>query len=157
MTDLPPGFSPQLGAVYDGWFNYPVRVYPHHTDYAGMVWHGSYLTWMEEARVECLRSVGISFEDLVAAGVNLPVVNLSMRYHLPAKMGEDLIVMTKLQTPEKLRLNWEYQIRTETDLCVSALVTLVAVDMEKNKIFRTLPSPLDDAIARLMGNEIIPN
>jgi acyl-CoA thioester hydrolase len=157
MTDLPPVFSPQLGAVYDGWFNYPVRVYPHHTDYAGMVWHGSYLTWMEEARVECLRSVGISFEDLVAAGVNLPVVNLSMRYHLPAKMGEDLIVMTKLQTPEKLRLNWEYQIRTETDLCVSALVTLVAVDMEKNKIFRTLPSPLDDAIARLMGNEIIPS
>lgn len=157
MTDLPPVSFRQLGAVYDGWFNYPVRVYPHHTDYAGTVWHGSYLTWMEEARVECLRSVGIGFEDLVSAGINLPVVNISIRYHLPAKMGDNLLVMAKLQTPEKLRLNWEYQIRTETELCVTALVTLVAVDMERNKIFRTLPSPLDSAIARLMGNEIIPN
>ncbi|MEE3719909.1 thioesterase family protein [Tumidithrix elongata RA019] len=158
MTDLPPiSPLPQLGAVYDGWFNFPVRVYPHHTDYAGVVWHGSYINWMESARVECLRSVGISFEDLVAAGVNLPVVNLSIRYHLPAKMGDDVIVMTKLQNPEKLRLNWAYQIRTENDLCVTALVTLVAVDMEKNKILRTLPSSLVGAIARLVGNDITPN
>ncbi len=36
------------------WFEYPVRAQPHHTDYAGVVWHGSYIIWLEEARVECL-------------------------------------------------------------------------------------------------------
>ncbi len=43
------------------WFEYSVRAQPHHTDYAGIVWHGSYIAWMEEARVECLRSIGIEF------------------------------------------------------------------------------------------------
>ena len=134
----------------NGWFNYPVHVYPHHTDYSGVVWHGTYLTWMEEARVECLRSVDISFEELISAGVDLPVAEMSLRYHRSARMGDDVLVMTKL-VPDKVRLNWEYQIRTETDLCVTALVTLVAVDFEKRKLLRSLPSSLEGAIAKLAG------
>jgi len=52
MSDLPSNtltnvitkFEPTAeGNESDGWFNYPVRVYPHHTDYAGVVWHGTYL------------------------------------------------------------------------------------------------------------------
>jgi acyl-CoA thioester hydrolase len=55
MSDLPSNtltnvitkFEPTAeGNESDGWFNYPVRVYPHHTDYAGVVWHGTYLTWL---------------------------------------------------------------------------------------------------------------
>lgn len=134
----------------DGWFNYAVRVYPHHTDYSGVVWHGMYLTWMEEARVECLRTVGMSFEELVSAGVDLPVAEMSLRYHRSARMGDDVLIMTKL-VPDKVRLNWEYQIRTETDLCVTATVTLVPVDFEKRKLLRSLPSSLEGAIAKLTG------
>ncbi len=134
----------------EGWFNYPVHVYPHHTDYSGLVWHGTYLTWMEAARVECLRSVHISFEDLISAGVDLPVAEMSLRYHRSARMGDDVLIMTKL-VPDKVRLNWEYQIRTETDLCVTAVVTLVAVDFEKRKLLRSLPSSLEGAIAKLTG------
>jgi acyl-CoA thioester hydrolase len=134
----------------EGWFNYPMRVYPHHTDYAGVVWHGTYLTWMEEARVECLRTVGMSFEELVSAGVDLPVAEMNLRYHRSARMGDDVLVMTRL-VPDKVRLNWEYQIRTETDLCVTAVVTLVPVDFEKRKLLRSLPSSLEGAIAKLTG------
>lgn len=57
--------------VTGGWFHYRVRVQPHHTDYAGAAWHGSYIIWMEEARVECLRSIGINFADLVTLGCDL--------------------------------------------------------------------------------------
>jgi acyl-CoA thioester hydrolase len=159
MSDLPSNtltnvitkFEPTTeGNASDGWFNYPVRVYPHHTDYAGVVWHGTYLTWMEEARVECLRTVGMSFEELISAGVDLPVAEMNLRYHRSAKMGDDVLVMTRL-VPDKVRLNWEYQIRTETDLCVTAVVTLVAVDFEKRKLLRSLPSSLEGAIAKLTG------
>ncbi|MDX2256268.1 MAG: thioesterase family protein [Pseudanabaenaceae cyanobacterium bins.39] len=134
----------------EGWFSYPVRVYPHHTDYSGVVWHGTYLTWMEAARVESLRSVGMSFEELVSAGVDLPVAEMSLRYHRSARMGDDLLIMTKL-IADKVRLNWQYQIRTETELCVSAVVTLVPVDFEKRKVLRSLPSALEGAIAKLTG------
>ncbi|MGL5804871.1 MAG: acyl-CoA thioesterase, partial [Xenococcaceae cyanobacterium] len=47
-----------LQAQTQQWFEYPVKAQPHHTDSGGVVWHGTYLTWMEEARVEYLRSIG---------------------------------------------------------------------------------------------------
>jgi len=43
------------------WFDYVVRVSPHHTDYGGIVWHGTYISWMEEARVERLRLAGLEY------------------------------------------------------------------------------------------------
>lgn len=72
--------------AFENWFEYPVRAQPRHTDYAGVVWHGSYITWMEEARVECLRSIGIDVADLAALGCDLPVVDLSVRYHRPLQL-----------------------------------------------------------------------
>jgi acyl-CoA thioester hydrolase len=136
-------------STYDGWFHFPVRVQPHDTDYGGVVWHGSYLTWMESARVECLRSVGISFADLVAEGIDLPVVNMSLRYHLAVKMGEAVDVMVRLAPPERLRLNWEYEIRTIEKLYVSAKVSLVAIDRAKGKALRSIPPVLGEALARI--------
>ena len=65
-----------LKATTEKWFEYSLRVQPHHTDYAGVVWHGTYVSWLETARVECLRSMGIDFAELVKLGCELPVVEL---------------------------------------------------------------------------------
>ena len=135
------------------WFEYPVRVQPHHTDYSGNVWHGSYIAWMEEARVECLRSLGINFADLVALGCDLPVVELSVRYHRSVQMGMAVVVRTSMADLEGVRLNWDYQIQSPDgqQLYLTGRVTLVAVDREKGKIMRQLPPAVKDALARLTG------
>jgi acyl-CoA thioester hydrolase len=135
----------------ENWFDYPVQAHPHHTDYAGVVWHGSYLTWMEEARVECLRSLGINFEDLVAIGCDLPVVELSIRYHRQIRMGMPAVVKSRMTQMEGVRINWEYRIQSSDgqDLYVTAKVTLVGVDREKGKIMRQLPPAVKNALAKL--------
>jgi acyl-CoA thioester hydrolase len=145
--------QPVVGDVVENWFEYPMRAQPHHTDYAGVVWHGAYLTWLEEARVECLRSLGIDFADLVAIGCDLPVVELSIRYHLPIRMGMAAIVRTRMLNAKGVRLNWDYRIESPEgqDLYVTAQVSLVAVDREKGKILRQLPPLMQDALKRLMG------
>jgi acyl-CoA thioester hydrolase len=132
------------------WFEYPVKVHPHHTDYAGVVWHGTYLTWMEETRVEALRSLGIEYADLVAMGCELPVVDLSIRYHRALKMGAEAIIRARMMEMQGVRINWEYEIQSldRTITHVTAQVTLVAVDIEKGKILRQLPAAVKDAIAR---------
>ncbi|HEY9623000.1 MAG TPA: thioesterase family protein [Crinalium sp.] len=137
----------------ENWFDYPVQAHPHHTDYAGVVWHGSYLTWMEEARVECLRSLGINFEDLVALGCDLPVVELSIRYHRQIRMGMQAIVKARMTQMEGVRINWDYRIQSPDaqELFVTAKVTLVGVDREKGKIMRQLPPAVKDALAKLQG------
>ncbi|NJK35032.1 MAG: acyl-CoA thioesterase [Oscillatoriales cyanobacterium SM2_2_1] len=136
------------------WFLYPVTVFPQHTDYAGVVWHGTYIAWMEAARVECFReAAGMDFGAFVQAGIDLPVVDLALRYHRAARLGDRLMVMTRLQpltkASERLRLVWEYEIRHAEYLCVSAQVTLVPVDMARGKVARQLPSELEGVIARL--------
>lgn len=140
---------PQL--TFENWFEYTIRAQPHHTDYSGVVWHGSYLIWMEEARVECLRSIGIEFADLVALGCDLPVVELSIRYHRPIQLGMAAIVKTRMVNVSGVRINWDYQIQSPDlqDLYVSAQVTLVAIDREKGKIMRQLPAAMEEALTRL--------
>ena len=138
----------------ENWFKYPVRVQPHHTDYAGVVWHGSYIAWMEEARVECLRSIGIEFADLVALGCDLPVVEMSVRYHRSLQLGSAAVVKTRMEEVTGVRINWDYAIQStdEQDLYVSAKVTLVAKDIEKGKIMRQLPPRVKEVLARLTAS-----
>ncbi len=139
--------------AFQDWFEYAVRVQPHHTDYSGVVWHGSYITWMEEARVECLRSIGVNFADLVAIGCDLPVVELAVRYHRQIRMGMAAIVKTRMADISGVRINWDYQIQSPDgqELYVTARVTLVAVDREKGKIMRQLPPDVQNAFTRLAG------
>ncbi|MEB3181981.1 MAG: thioesterase family protein [Nostocaceae cyanobacterium] len=141
--------------AFEDWFEYPVRAQPHHTDYAGVVWHGSYVNWMEEARVECLRAIGVDYEDLVALGCDLQVVEMSIRYHRPVQMGMAAVVKTRMEEVTGVRINWDYAIVSSDgqDLYVSAKVTLVAVDREKGKIMRQLPSAVKDVFARLTGGK----
>ena len=150
---LPPNSpidSPALH-TFEHWFEYHVRAQPHDTDYAGVVWHGNYIKWMESARVEYLRSVGIEFADLVALGCDLPVVELSVRYHNPIKMGMTATVKTRMELTG-VRMNWDYAIvsRDGEELFVSAKVTLVPVDREKSKIMRQLPAVMKNAFAKML-------
>jgi acyl-CoA thioester hydrolase len=156
QRQLPPTGALQnsLQVSSEHWFEYLVRAHPHHTDYAGIVWHGAYVTWMEEARVECLRSIGIEFADLVALGCDLPVVELSIRYHQPVQMGMAAVIRTRMADMEGVRVNWDYQIQSTDgqDLFATARVALVAVDREKGKIMRQLPPAVKEALVKLAAN-----
>jgi acyl-CoA thioester hydrolase len=154
--ELPPtrvlAFSPEINATTEKWFEYPIKVHPHHTDYAGVVWHGTYLTWLEAARVEYLNTIGINFADLVRLGCDLPVVDLSIRYHRALRLGEEAILKTRMDEITGVRLNWDYKIQSPDDrqLYVTAKVTLVAIDREKGKILRQLPPSVKDILVKLV-------
>ena len=138
-------------AETEHWFEYTVKAQPHHTDYGGIVWHGTYLTWMETARVECLQSIGVDFAELVALGCDLPVVELSLKYHQPIHLGTKAVVKTRLAETAGVRIHWDYEIKSidEQKLFVSGRVTLVGVDREKGKIIRELPSNLQKALVKI--------
>jgi acyl-CoA thioester hydrolase len=138
-------------AINENWFEYPITVYPHHTDYSGVVWHGAYITWMEEARIECLKSIGIDFVDVVKMGCDLPVVEMSLRYHRSLTMGSEAVVKCKVQNLDGVRIKWDYEIQSadrETTY-LTGTVALVAVDMEKGNIMRQIPPTVKEALVRL--------
>ncbi|MGH1396902.1 MAG: acyl-CoA thioesterase [Trichormus sp.] len=153
QAQLPPTTAIEIPSIseFDTWFTYPVKVHPHHTDYAGVVWHGNYITWMEEARIECLRSIGIDYTDLVALGCDLPVVELSIRYHRAIQLGMAVLVKTRMAEVTGVRMNWDYAIVSPDgqQLYATAKVTLVGLDRERGKIMRQLPSSVQDALAKI--------
>jgi acyl-CoA thioester hydrolase len=142
--------QPSLEANDDKWFEYIVRVHPHHTDYAGMVWHGTYISWLEEARIAYFRTLGVDFAELVQLGCDLPVVELSLRYHLPLRLGDTAIVKTRMNEIAGVRINWDYQIMPEGNLepFLTGRVTLVAIDRDKGKIMRQLPSSVKEILEK---------
>ena len=152
QRQLPPtvALDNQYLHASESWFKYPVRVQPHHTDYAGVVWHGTYIAWMEEARIECMRSIGIEYTDLVALGCELPVVEMSIRYHQMLELGTAAVVKTRMVEVTGVRINLDYAIQSTDgqNLYVSAKVTLVAMDREKGKIMRQLPPRVKEVLAK---------
>ncbi|HEY9862963.1 MAG TPA: thioesterase family protein [Candidatus Obscuribacterales bacterium] len=135
------------------WFDYVVRVSPHHTDYGGIVWHGTYLSWMEEARVERLRLAGLEYHNLVEMGCELPVVELNIRYHQPVKMGMQVVVKNRILPTKGVRIPWEYRIESLEGQShyLSAQVTLVPIDGQTGKIMRRLPPVLQASLAQMLG------
>ena len=132
-------------------FDYPVVVQPHHTDYAGVVWHGTYVAWMEEARIAYLRSHAINYGDWVAGGVELPVVDLSLRYRQPLMLGMDALVRVWPEPRRGVRLVWQYDIQNQATAatCVVGTVTLAVVDYKNRKILRRMPEPFRSELDRL--------
>ncbi len=133
------------------WLDYPIRVQPHQTDYAGVAWHGSYLAWLEEARIDCLRRGGIEFADLVALGCDLPVVRLAARYLQAVKFGEAALVRTRFVCQEKVRLCFDQWV-VAPDLgqtYFQAEVQLVPINRQAGKILRQLPDKLVQALQTL--------
>ncbi|MBE9078899.1 acyl-CoA thioesterase [Romeria aff. gracilis LEGE 07310] len=136
------------------WFEYPFRVQPHHTDYSGVVWHGTYITWLEAARVDCLSQMEMPFDQIFAAGFDLPVIDLSLRYHQPLRLGMAAVVKARLAPQQKVRIQWLYEIETvgpRPQTCLTGQVTLVVIDRQSGKIVRRLPAEIQQVIDRLLA------
>ncbi len=129
------------------WLDYPIRVHPSQTDYAGVAWHGSYWAWLEEARIDCLRRGGIEFADLVELGCDLPVIHLEARYLQALKFGDAALVRTRFQGQAKIRLCFDQWVTSQDRQTTyfQAQVQLVPLNRQSGKILRHLPDALHQA------------
>jgi acyl-CoA thioester hydrolase len=76
---------------------FPLRIYFEDTDLAAIVYHANYLRFMERARSDMLRAAGIDQRAAVEAGEGVyAVAELSIRYRGSAKLGDDLIVASRM-------------------------------------------------------------
>ena len=81
-------------------------VLPQHTDHAGVMWHGSYVSWLEEARIEALDQVGMKYMDLSLQGFEMPVVSLEIKYISVLRHGELVLLETKSLPRRGARWPW---------------------------------------------------
>jgi len=100
----------------------------------GVIYYGIYPQYLEVARVEWLRSLGISYKELEALGVMLPVVSLQINYKRPARYDELLSITLTLREKPTSKITFDYQIfNEEKQLLAEANATLVFVNKETFK------------------------
>ena len=79
-------------------FQFPVRVYWEDTDAGGIVFYANYLKFMERARTEWLRSLGIEQRRLREdTGGQFVVSETQLKYHRPSRLDDELLVTADLQ------------------------------------------------------------
>ncbi len=110
------------------------RVRYNETDQMSYVHHGNYASFFEMGRLEWLRERGISYKEMEANGVMLPVYSLATRFVSPAKYDDVLTITTRLKETPTVRISFEYEIHNQEDkLIATGETTLVFVNMTSGR------------------------
>ena len=132
------------------------KVYYSDTDAYGVVWHGSYLRWLEMGRVELCELMGHSLVALSAQNITLPVVNLNVRYKSSAKLNDEMIIETSILKYTPLVVTFEQKIidKHTKKVFAEALIEVVAID-NNGKLYRKMPQILLDAFENATAESLI--
>ena len=66
---------------------YRRKVQFYETDGMGIVYHGNYIHWMEEARTDFMEQLGCGYETLVDAGIDIALTDVSCHYRSMTRFG----------------------------------------------------------------------
>ena len=106
---------------------FPIRVYYEDTDMAGIVYYANYLRYIERARSDWVREIGIDQLEMKAAGVVFAVRRVEADYIAPAKFDDQLEVRTQLSQLTPARMVMTQDIWRADMRLFSAVVTIVCI------------------------------
>jgi acyl-CoA thioester hydrolase len=124
-----------------------VRVRYAETDKMNVVYHGNYAQYFEVARVESIRQLGVSYKDMEAMGIIMPLVELHTRFLRPAHYDDLLTIRTTLkELPTDHRIEFHHEVFNEQEklLTVGRVVLYFINAATKEKA--TLPKSLYDKL-----------
>jgi len=130
------------------------KVYYSDTDAYGVVWHGSYLRWMEMGRINLCEEAGYSLSKLYDEDITLPVVEINIRYKSPAKLEDVILVKTEFLEASKISMTFKQQLFNQktNKLYIEATVKVVAVHNDGN-LYRNLPDALVNFIGKCKNEQ----
>lgn len=104
-----------------------------------VVWHGHYIAWFEVGRNELASRFGLDPEQLKAMGLMAPLVDLSCRFKLPARYGDEVIVQTTMQRCETAKLIFDYTVMRDNEVLAEGSSTHVLTDLKGTMLYQVPP------------------
>jgi acyl-CoA thioester hydrolase len=125
-----------------------IRVRYAETDQMNVVYHGNYAQFFEVGRVESIRQLGLSYKDVEAMGVIMPVIEWTAKFLRPAHYDDLLTVRTILKEwPVGHRIEFNQEVYNEEGKLLTVgkvlLYFLKAATMEKT----TMPEHMEEKLA----------
>lgn len=110
-------------------FSLPVRVYYEDTDAAGVVYYANYLRFIERARTDWLRTLGVDQGRLIEAhGIAFAVRSLEAEYLKPARLDDELVVRSTFEEVGRAQVVFRQNVLRGEELLFSARVRVVSFD-----------------------------
>ena len=119
------------------------KVYYSDTDAYGVVWHGSYLRWLEMGRVLYCESKGTTLKELENDDIILPVLEINVKYKSSAKLEDNITITTEITEYGKFYLTFFQRIFDEKSnkTYIEATVKVAAIHKD-GKLYRSLPEQI---------------
>jgi acyl-CoA thioester hydrolase len=122
------------------------------TDQMGVVHHANYIVWFELARTHLCAATGIPYAEIERQGHLLMVIGVDVRYRLPARYGETVVVSCRAERATHRTVRFVYEVRRGTALLTTGHTDHIWVDAASGRPCR-LPHRLMAAFARLAGQQ----
>ena len=125
-------------------------VMPQHTDHAGVMWHGSYLNWLEEARIKAIEQSGLNYAELLNRDIELPVSSLTIKFVAPIYLNEEIIINSFFESSRGPRLAiYSKFMNKNKKITTEANINLVLIRKTNFTIIRRKPEFIEEAFKNL--------
>ena len=123
------------------------KVFYSDTDAYGVVWHGSYLRWLEMGRVLLCEEAGYKLSELEENDIVLPVAEINLKYKNSAKLEDEIEIITQVQDCGRFYITFHQEIIDEKTkkVYIEATVKVVAIHKD-GKLYRSLPEQVQKIV-----------
>lgn len=121
--------TPYRGGFVGSEHRFALSVYFEDTDAYGIVYYANYLKFMERARSDMIRAVGVDQAgELGQSGSAYAVVQVAIKYRRPAKLGDDLVVVSHVEQVRASSVDIHQRVMRGTELLTDATLTAAFLD-----------------------------
>jgi len=121
--------QPYRGGFVGPEHHFALTVYFEDTDTAGVVYYANYLKFMERARSDMLRAVGVDQREVLTSGGGAYyVAEVAIRYVRPARLGDDLLVVSTVDKVRAASVEIHQRVIRGDELLTDARVTAAFLD-----------------------------
>ena len=123
--------TPYRGGFVGREHHFALTVYFEDTDTAGIVYYANYLKYMERARSDMLRAVGVDQRvALDAADGVYAVAEVAIRYLKSARLNDDLLIVSTLETIRAASVIIHQRVMRGTEILTDARVTAAFMTLD---------------------------
>ena len=130
------------------------RVLYGETDQMGFLYYGNYGLYYEMGRNEAIRNLGISYKELEAMGIIMPVVELHAKYLRPAKYDDLITIKTTVLTlDEANKISFYCELFNEQNKLLNSSTTQLVFFDTQLKTTVAMPSILRNKLSPFFEND----
>ena len=85
----------------------------YETDQMGIVHHSNYIRYFEEARLQRMDEIGLSYRGLEERGMIIPVTFVDCQYKQPVRFGDTICISVRMAKFDGLKMEFAYEVRDE--------------------------------------------